>query len=61
MQVGLYNKYLHYNDASVLRRTSRQDSSKYSPFQLMYKREPRLPIEVTTLSFEGSIDGDCPE
>ena len=32
-----------------LYRTSRQDSSKYTPFELLYKRKARLPIEISSL------------
>ncbi len=30
-------------------RTSQQSSSKFTPFELLYKRKPRLPIEMSTL------------
>ena len=30
-------------------RTSRHDSSKYTPFQLLYKREARLPVVLNFL------------
>ena len=30
-------------------RTSQQASSKYTPFELLYKRKPRLPMEISTL------------
>ena len=33
----------------TISRTSQQASSKYTPFELLYKRKPRLPIEISTL------------
>ena len=39
-------------------RTSQQSSSKYTPFELLYKRKARLPIEVTTSSICKSTEDD---
>lgn len=37
-------------------RVSRQDSTKHSPFLLVYGRQPRLPIEFNTKPDEDSSD-----
>ena len=37
-------------------RVSRQDSTKHSPFLLVYGRQPRLPIEFDTKSDENCIE-----
>ena len=33
----------------IASKTSQQASSKYTPFELLYKHKPRLPIEISTL------------
>ena len=35
-------------------RTSQQASSKYSPFELLYMRKARLPIEIVTSPLEST-------
>lgn len=42
----------------ILIRTSQQSSSKFTPFELMYKRKARLPIEVSSQLSAGSGNDD---
>ena len=38
-----------YDNNMKTNRTSRHDSSKYAPFQLLYKREAQLPVVLNFL------------
>lgn len=40
-------------------RVSRQDSTKHSPFLLVYGRQPRLPIEFNTKPDEHCSEDEC--
>ena len=52
---AMHSTYLHERFILFsLCRTSQQASSKYTPFELLYKRKARLPIQVTT---SAEIDG----
>ena len=55
------NSWDEYLDAILFSyRVSCQDSTKYSPFYLVYGRHPRLPIEFT-MQCPGTSECDKPE
>ena len=48
--------FYHHAYISLYIRTSRHDSSKYSPFELLYKRKARLPVELASPSLKEVTD-----